>query len=179
MIALKIDASDLIKVGNQLAKVSRDMPKYTAASINKGIDQGKPMAEGLISGRYNIGTPSLATKHASAGNLEGSIVGSGGMLPVSQFSPSESGKVVSVEIIKGSRKVISSSSRGPGISGAFMAGGRVMERRQAEKYPIFPVSTIGIPQMLGSKAVSNPARDYMTDIATGEVGRLFLGSIGK
>lgn len=178
MITLTIDARDLIRVGRQLAKLSHNMTKHVATSINKGLNEGKPMAQGLITGRYNIGTPDLGTKRASAGNLEGKLVGTGGMLPVSQFSPSESGKVVSVEIIRGSRKAITPSSRGPGISGGFMARGRVMERRQDSKYPIFPVSTIGIPQMLGSKAVSNPARDYMTEITTNEVGRLFLGSVG-
>ena len=35
------------------------------------------------------------------------------------------------------------------IKGAFMLNdGRVMERRQPDRTPIFPVSTIGVPQMI-------------------------------
>lgn len=179
MIGIKIDAHELIPIANGLANLSKGMNKYVAASINAGLDEGKPMAEGLITGRYNIGGVSLDEKKASPGNLKGKISGSGGMLPVDQFSPSEEGNIVSVEIKRGSRRPITAGSRGPGVSGAFMAGGRVMERRQASKYPIFPVSTIGIPQMLGSKAVSNPTRDKITEIASEKLGQLVIGAMKK
>jgi hypothetical protein len=177
MIVLKIDAKALIPVGNKLIALTKNMNKHVAASINIGLNQGKPIAEGLITGRYNIGTPSLGIKRASAGNLSGALKGTGGMLPVSQFGPSQSGKAVSVAILRGSRKVIGPGSRGPGVSGAFMVGGRVMERRQPERYPIYPVMTIGIPQMLGSKAVSNPARDAMTKIMEADLSKRLISAI--
>lgn len=177
MIILKIDARAMIPVGNKLIALTKDIRKHVAASINVGLDQGKPMAEGLITGRYNVGSPNLEVKRASAGNLSGSLKGSGGMKPVSEFSPSVSGKVVSVSILRGSRRPIVPGSRGPGVSGAFMVGGRVMERRQPERYPIYPVMTIGIPQMLGSKAVSNPARDAMTKAMQDDLARRLASAI--
>jgi hypothetical protein len=136
--------------------------------MNKALDITNPEAAGMVSSIYNVGTPSLKVNKASAGNLTGSLQGSGGMLPVSQFSPSEEGnRVVSVSIKRGSRKPIMPSGVG---RGAFMTGdGRVMERRQDSKYPIFPVSTIGIPQMLGSKAISNPIRDKLGEITMAEI----------
>lgn len=177
MIMLKIDAKSLGITGQKLVNLNRDMRKIVAKSINKGLAEGKPMAEGLITGRYNIGEPNLGIKKANAATLTGGLTASGGMLPVSQFSPSTTGNVVSVSILRGSRKAITPGSRGPGVSGAFMVHGKVMERRQAERYPIFPVSTIGIPQMLKSKAVSNPTRELMGKVSTEEYNRLVIAAV--
>jgi hypothetical protein len=177
MVILKIDAKALGITGQKLVNLDKDMRKIVAKSINKGLTEGKPMAEGLITGRYNIGAPNLGIKRATAATLSGDLKGTGGMLPVSQFGPSTAGKVVSVTILRGNRKAITPGSRGPGISGAFMVGGRVMERRQPERYPIFPVMTIGIPQMLGSKAVSNPTREFMGKVSSSEYGKLVVKAI--
>lgn len=167
-VKIKIDASDILKGQKIVANAIKNAPKVVAASMNKALEQTNPEAAGMVSSIYNIGTPSLKVNKASAGNLVGSIEGSGGMLPVSQFGPSEEGnKIVSVSIKRGSRKPIMPSSVG---RGAFMTGdGRVMERRQDSQYPIFPVSTIGIPQMLGSKAISNPIREKIGQITIAEI----------
>lgn len=181
MIAITIDDSELRAMIAKLASVSREMRTKVAKAINEGLKEAKPFAEGLVSQTYNVATPNLGIKYAGAGNLEGYLKASGGMKPVTEFDPisngAKIGQVVSVSILRGSRKSILSSSRGPGVSGAFMIGdGRVMERRQSERFPIFPVSTIGIPQMLGSRKVSNPARDMMSEKVSDRIGQLWLDS---
>lgn len=177
MIGLKIDAKALGITGTKLVKLEKDMRKHAAASLNKGLAEGKPMAEGLITGRYNVGAPKLGIEKASAGKLEGKLKAKGGMKHVDEFGPSSAGNVVSVSILRGSRKAITPGSRGPGVSGAFIVGGRTMERRQPDRYPIFPVMTIGYPQMLGSKAVSNPTRELMGKVASAEYKKRVLGAM--
>lgn len=172
MINLTIDTSDFLRVAEKFASVKKNINKWAAESINKGLDVGKPMAQTSISARYNVGTPALEVKKANSGNMQGSLKASGGMLPVSQFNPATTGKAVSVSIIRGSRKVVGPMSRGPGVSGAFMVGGRVMERRTSGRYPIAPVSTIGIPGMLASKAVGEPVQEKIAELTFDELKRL-------
>ncbi len=182
-VKFEIDAGDLKRAVEKLQKLDREMLPNIAKAVNKGIDVGKPHAEQMITGIYNIGSPNLGVKHATPGDLVGEVRSGGSRsLPVSQFDPSASGgpigQVVSVHIIRGNRRAIVPSSRGPGISGAFMIGdGRVMERRQDSRFPIFPVSTIGIPSMLGSKKVSNPVRDNMREITLAELVRLIFAAM--
>lgn len=181
MLNVVIDDRDIRKMANKLAAMGRGMPRKVAAAINKGLEETKPIAEQLISSHYNVPTPSLTIEKASGGNLNGAIRASGGMQPVSDFSPTSSGgpigQTVSVEIIRGQRKSILPTSRGAG-RGAFMIGdGRVMERRQDERFPIYPVSTIGIPQMFGSRKVSNPAREDLSLRVSVELIKLWLASI--
>lgn len=172
MIGITIDTSDLMKQAARFAEVGKNINQSAAASINKGLTTGKPIAEVAISTRYNVNTPTLGIKKANAGNLMGYLKGSGGMLPLSKFNPSTSGKMVSVSIIRGTRKVVGPMSKGPGVSGAFMVGGRVMERRTSSRYPIAPVSTIGIPGMLGSQAISIPIQEQISKLASDELGKL-------
>jgi hypothetical protein len=173
MISLKFDARDFIRGAKKAAQLGRDFPKHTAASINKGLDKGKPDGAARVTAIYNVGECPITIHRASAGSLKGDLEASGGMKPATEFGPSSSGgqhQIVSVEIKRGSRRPIVKGSRGPGISGAFMLpDGRVMERRSESHYPINPVYTIGYPQMLGSKAVSNPVRDLMGRIAIEEL----------
>lgn len=174
MLTIKIDDRQFKAMAKKLMKLTTDAPKLIANSINQGLDEGMPFAASTISSIYNIGgvEGQLAVHKASAGSLKGDITGTGGMLPVSQFSPDVSvttgsrgrpAQTITVEIKRGSRKPIMPSAMG---RGAFMIGdGRIMERRQHERFPIYPVSTIGIPQMLGSKAVSIPVQDKIGEVA--------------
>lgn len=153
MIQFSIDTSDFQRVAERLARMQRDMPEIVTEGINKALVVGQAEASRAIIARYNVSSAPVEAKMASTGNMKGELRASGGMKPVSEFAPMETGnRSVSVSIIRGSRKI---------IRGAFMVGGRVMERRQPSRYPIFPVSTIGIPGMLGSKAVSIPVEKLM------------------
>ena len=108
----------------------------------------------------------MKIKKASWGNLTGSLEAKGAMLPVTLFRPTVKWKpiagkgrrqFVSATIIRGRKKL---------IRGAFMANGKVMERRQAERNPIYPVSTIGVPYMIGSLNISNQVQERMADVAS-------------
>jgi hypothetical protein len=84
----------------------------------------------------------------------------GSMLPVRLFKPTggkklKSGKrqPVKVAIIKKQSKV---------IRGAFKApNGQIMERRQPERFPIFPVSTVGVAHMAGQTGVAEKVEKEM------------------
>lgn len=130
-------------------------PKAAANAINKGLVAGRKVATMEIRKKYNIKSGDVKSEgfkinNASWGNLTGSLDAKGPMLPVDLFAPKFTFKrtvrrgpkrqFVTVSIKRGSRKL---------VKGAFGDHfGRVLERRQPEKYPVFPVSTIGIPYMV-------------------------------
>jgi hypothetical protein len=95
-------------------------------------------------------------KEATWSKLEGSLTATGPMMKVSAFhlNIKDTGKgkhEVYATIIKGKKKL---------IKNAFvLSGGRIMERRQPEKFPIFPVMTIGIPQMASQTGVAATIQD--------------------
>lgn len=151
-----------------LTNVKNGAPKAITEAINRGLTTGRKTADQLIRARYNISSAAVKSeiviKKATWGAMSGELDAKGPMLPVSQFSPSvrrkrivrrgPSAQFVSVTIIRGSRKL---------IPGAFMVGSRVMERRQPERYPIFPVSTIGIPFMVGQQGISEKVQTVMAE----------------
>lgn len=152
----------------RLMGVSKGAPKAISEAINRGLLAGRTYAVKRIRERYNATAAGLKggldIKKASWTAMGGALVAKGSMLPVSIFSPSVKGgrttkkgyiaKSISVMIIRGNRRVISPTSRGPGISGAFMIpSGKVMERRQQSRYPISQVETIGIPYMFGKMEI--------------------------
>ncbi|HXB10663.1 MAG TPA: hypothetical protein VNZ45_01650 [Bacteroidia bacterium] len=178
MIKFSIDDSQFRSVMEKVVQLGGNMNKHLATSLNKSFEAGRPIAEGAITERYNVTKPNLEIDKASAGNLTGGIRASGGMKKVEEFSPQEGdGGVVSVMIIRGQRKPILPTSRGAGRGAFIVRGGRVMQRKQDEQYPIYPVMTIGYPQMLGSRAVSNPVRDKMGDIGTAELRQQIIRAL--
>lgn len=140
-----------------LEGIKNGYPRATANAINKGLVAGRKVATMSIRAKYNIKSGDLKSEgfklnNASWGNLNGSLDAKGPMLPVSLFAPKVTFKrtvrrgprrqFVTVMIKRGSRKL---------VKGAFGDHfGRVLERRQPEKFPVFPVSTIGVPFMVGS-----------------------------
>lgn len=165
-LQIKIKPVGFDRAFKALANVKNGAPRAISGAINYGLKTGRDTAIKLIRGRYNIGSGALKSegfvmKTASPGNLSGSLEAKGPMLPVRLFAPSvrlirrggRSYQSVSVMIIRGSRRV---------VKGAFMDGsGRVMERRQPEKYPVFPVSTIGIPSMVGQHNIREQVETVM------------------
>jgi hypothetical protein len=176
-VQISIDTRDLQRAVKKLLKLEKDMRPNIAKAINKGLDVGKPQAETMISSIYNVPTPALGLEKANAGKLEGNIKGSGGMIPVSQFDPVAVGRSVSVSIIRGTRHRIMSTNRGRGGGAFFLPDGRVFARRGDSRYPIAPVMAIGIPRMLGSKKVSEPVRENMTNITMQELTNLIFRSM--
>jgi hypothetical protein len=149
-----------------LAGIAKGYPKAAADAINRGLVTGRKVAVMSIRTKYNIKSGDLKSegfiiKKASWGNLNGSLDAKGPMLPTDLFSPKVKFKrttkrgprrqFVTVMIKRGSRKL---------VKGAFSDHyGRVLERRQPEKYPIFPVSTIGVPFMVGSMEISDKVQE--------------------
>lgn len=175
MVSFKIDVSDFEKAAKLLDRLGMNGEKIVTQAIHNALDKAKPEAEAMISARYNVSDVSLTVEKRDMG---GDIVASGGMKPATEFSPQPSGgpvgQTVSVEIIRGQRKSILPGGRGPG-RGAFMIGdGRVMERRQDSRFPIYPVYTIGIPDMFYYKGISNPIRDKTAEYAMEEVSKKFF-----
>lgn len=152
----------------QLRKIDGAFPEAAAEAINRGLISGRTVAVKSIRGRYAIKASDLKEagmkiKRASWQRVEGSLNAKGTMLPVSLFSAKSKvrrvgGKrkvFVFAKIIKGPQKL---------VKGAFMTRpGKVMERRQNARYPIFPVSTIGVPYMVRQRKISGTVQETITE----------------
>jgi hypothetical protein len=173
-VAITIDAKGFKEAEAALAGVKNGFPRAAARSINAGLRAGRTMAAKLIRQKYVIKAADIKAQgleitnaRANWDNLHGSLEAKGKMLPLSLFTPKTRGKgpkrVVTVQITRKGRKV---------VKGAFMPDGRrVMERRQSARYPIFPVSTIGVPHMLGSLGVGKEVEERMAQTVTEELKR--------
>jgi len=146
-----------------LMGLKNGFPRAASDAINRGLIAGRKVAVKRIRERYAIKARDLKgegmkIKKSRWTQLDGSLNAKGPMLPVVLFSPQvrlkvikgQKRQVVSVKILKSSRKV---------VKGAFMARGRVWERRQSDRYPIFPVSTIGVPYMIRRQKISEEVEE--------------------
>jgi hypothetical protein len=161
-VALSITPIGLKEAEKILNAANRSFPKVARDAILRSLKHGRTVADRSIRERYAIkqGDVLKQIKVEMEGNLEGTLESKGPMLPVSMFSPKQRkkrGSPVTVEILKGRRKEL----QGP----RFMKGAKVMERRQAERYPIFPVSTAGIPLMTSAPEVSKKILSSMQKYA--------------
>jgi len=171
MLAIQIKTTGFKEAEKALANVKNGFPKAATEAINRGLIAGRQEATKDIRARYNIKAGALkgegfTIKKASWTAIGGTLEAKGPMLPVKLFSPTVRTKrivrrgpraqFVSVAIIRGSRKL---------VKGAFMtSSGNVMERRQPERYPIFPVSTIGVPFMVGYLGIATKVEERIAEI---------------
>ena len=143
-LALTITPKGFEEAMKAMQTAGKNAQKAARDAIQRGLTTGRKIADQEIRQRYAIKSAAVkAEMTVKVAGLNGSVAAKGPNLPVSLFAPrvDRKRKMVTVEIIKGRRKPIGGA--------VFMAKGKVMERRQAERKPIFPVSTIGVPIMLG------------------------------
>src|SRR5271166_1999400 len=170
-LIISITSPDLEKVTKLLkgVTVNRAPQRAIQEAIGRSLTAGKAAASQGVRARYNISAAevkaNIEEKKASFSDLTGSLSYKGPMLPIEAFKPSvrmrriyRRGPMhqhVHAAIVKGSRKL---------ITGAFMVGSRVMERKQPEQYPIFRVMTIGLPYMVRQTGIVNSIQDRMAEI---------------
>jgi hypothetical protein len=173
MLAVKITTVGFVQAATLLKGIDKGFPKAAADAINRGLLAGRTLAAKSIRAEYNIASDQIKAhinlNKASWGNLEGSLGYEGSMLPLEMFKPSVRYKRVGKGIKFGDfRQFVSVAVRRgvkKPVAGAFrIPDGRIMERRQPSKYPIFPVSAIGIPHMLGALRVGEPVTQRIAEI---------------
>lgn len=150
-----------------LQGVKLGYPKAAANAINRGLVSGRKVATQGVRLRYNIKSrdvkaKGMKVKKASWTRIDGSLEARGTMLPVALFSPRvrfrKGRQSVSVMIVRGFRKFLKGAFRTP--------SGRVMERRQPSKYPIYPVSTIGVPYMVRYQGISKNIQETIARVTS-------------
>jgi Prophage minor tail protein Z (GPZ) len=138
-----------------LEGIKNAYPKAVSDAINRGLLAGRTEAAQAISARYDITSANVKEgfemDKATWNKLEGSLTAKGPMMKVSAFHTNvkkdDKGRsVVYATIVKGKKKLVKNAF--------LLSGGRIMERRQPGKYPIFPVMTIGIPQMASQNEIA-------------------------
>jgi hypothetical protein len=147
-VALSIVPLGFKEAEKIMLAANKNFPMAAKDAIVRALKRGRTIADRSIRERYGIKQQDVLKQiNVEVQGLDGTLEAKGPMLPVSMFKPkiSRTGRVT-VEILKGKRKEL----KGP----VFMKQMKVMERRQPERYPIFPVSTAGIPLMTSVPVVS-------------------------
>jgi hypothetical protein len=143
----------------RLEGIKNGYPRAAKDAINKGLQVGKDTAIDAITHRYVMSDSKvkqgIKIERATLNDLKGNLDINGEMQRIDKFHPriryirgsrGPRRQLVSVTIIRGHTKV---------VKGAFkIPDGRIMERRQKDRFPIFPVSTIGIAHMAGHHSVA-------------------------
>lgn len=143
----------------RLEGIKNGYPRAMRDAINRGLQRGKDTAVEAITHRYVMSNTQvkqgIKVNRASMNDLKGNLDIKGEMQRIDKFHPKiryirgsrgPRRQLVSVTIIRGQTKV---------VRGAFkIPNGRIMERRQKDRFPIFPVSTIGIAHMAGHHQVA-------------------------
>jgi hypothetical protein len=177
-VAITIMPEGFKEAEKALEGVKNGFPKAMSRAINDGLVAGRTAASKLIRTRYNIKAATIKSAitlnkaRAKVGELGGSLEARGPMMPVSDFAPrvrlkpaegapSRSRRKyqnVTVMIVKGARKL---------IKGAFMAKGRIWERRGPERdAKLGIVSTLGVPYMIGTLHIQPQIEQRMREVSS-------------
>lgn len=176
-ISVKHDIDRAIRDLDDMAR--QKVPRAAARALNKVGAQAKTQAAREIKDRYQIGTRMISkyisvARRASPSSLTVEVRAEGSPLPVLAFKARQTRKGVSVEIVRGRRKLISrafiatlrSGHRGvfartsaTGASGylggsfQFRHGKGSRLRKKGNDLPIGELLTIGIPQAFSNRVV--------------------------
>src|SRR6267142_1382954 len=167
-VALTIKAEGFKEAEKALAGIKGGYPMVAAKAINRALITGRKVVAQAIGARYNIKSGDVKNKiddkKATKAHLGGELELKGEMLPITLFKPSggqtlKSGKrkPIKVAVRRNAPKEIRSAFRIP--------GGKIMERRQDDRLPIFPVSTLSVAHMAGQTGVADKVEKEMARTA--------------
>ena len=154
---ISIKAEGFKEAALALAHIKGAYPMVVSRAINRGLGTGRKVVAQAVGARYNIKAADIKkgidVAKATNANPQGELELKGSMLPLRLFTPTggqqlKSGKrkPIKAAIIRRQSKVIRSAFRTP--------NGQIMERRQAERFPIFPVSRISVAHMASQTGVA-------------------------
>jgi Prophage minor tail protein Z (GPZ) len=169
-LAVDIKAEGFKEAEKALRNINGGYPTVASRAINRALGTGEKVIAQAVSARYNIKSGEVKkdiTQHkATKGDLYGELEIKGGMLPVSLFKPTGGQALkggggkrrpIKVAVLRKAPKIIRSAFK--------MPDGRIMERRQPERFPVFVVSTVGVPFMAAQTGVSDKVEKEMARTA--------------
>lgn len=167
-VSLDIKAEGFKEAEAALSHINGAYPTVAARAINRALTTGRKVVAQAIGARYNIKAAdikaNISTHKATKADPWGEMELEGGMLPLSLFKPTGGKKLksgrrssVRVAIIRKRSKVLRKAFK--------MPNGQIMERRQDERLPIFPVSTISVAHMASQTGIAAKVEKEMARTA--------------
>lgn len=150
-----------IKEAREAASPER-LRRAIARALAKTVSQGKTAATKAIREEYNIKQRDLASKirtEIDPSRLQAAITVSGRNIPLLQFGARQTKKGVTLQIKKGSRKVLRSSF----ISTMRSGHQGVFSRTTRKRLPIKELYSLGAAQMFGSRKVMEAVKDRIRE----------------
>jgi len=159
----------------------REIPRATARALNRVADQAKTQASREIRKRYNVAAravgAAIALKRASPSALQARLSATGKAIKLYAFGArGKPGRPVTVEVIKGQRKVVpgafiittKSGHKGVFARGKYGASGFQFRKRRTRKgskhdLPITELVSISVPRAFGAKVVIQALQKLVRD----------------
>jgi len=160
-----------INVGKNITTIANQFPKAASASLNRIAQGARTELSRDVREEYNIKaadvSKNIVIANATKDNLRVIIRARGSNLPFFIFDPRQTAQGVSIMIKTGARKV---------KAGAFLATMKsghkgVFIREGKKRLPIDEKYTIGLPQMITSKNISDKLVAFVQDKLPAELVR--------
>jgi len=197
---LVVSAKDLERAFKELEKISGAAPKAISAAINKGVDKAHDSIVSHVTAIYNL-HPDLVKEYlkkykASKGDLFGSVVSEAPHMPWREFglgpliwftnrfgNPAVTNHPYEAHVrIRKSRSFphsifIAKHTRNEWFN-AWIRGDE-KRRLQSERYPIRNMMTIGVSEMMMSKATLPGIKKDVYDTTTQELSKQINSFLSK
>lgn len=166
-VSLDIKAEGFKEAERALAHINGAYPTVAARAINRALSTGQKVVAQAVGARYNIKAADIKahinTHKATKADPWGEMELQGSMLPLRLFKPTGGKKLKSgrrssirVAVIRKSSKVLRRAFK--------MQNGQIMERRQDERLPIFPISTISVAHMAAQTGIAQKVEKEMARV---------------
>jgi hypothetical protein len=167
-VSINIKAEGFEEARKALAHINGGYPTVAARAINRALGTGAKVVAQAVGARYNIKSAdvkaNINTHKATKNDPQGEVELRGDMLPLRLFKPTGGKKLkggrrssIRVAIIRKRSKVLRRAFKIP--------NGQIMERRQDDRIPIFPVSTISVAHMAAQTGIAAKVEKEMARTA--------------
>jgi len=197
---LVVSTKDLERAFKELEKIPEAAPKAISAAINKGVDKAHDSIISHVTAVYNL-RPALVKEYlkkykATKGDLVGSVVSEAPHMPWREFglgplmwftnrfgNPAVTNHPYPVHVrIRRSRtfphSIFIAKHTGEDWFNAYIRGDE-KKRLQPEQYPIRNMMTIGVSEMMMSKAVLPGIKKDVYDTTTQELSKQINSFLSK
>lgn len=165
--------SDMKRTIAEFSLERKKIDTATFRALNRAQDKVATEAGREIREVYNVRqkaiTSAFRKRRASRASLTARLLVEGVRLGLIEFSARQTAQGVTVRILKaGGRKLVRSAFITASTRGNYRGGGsqginQVWRRQGKERYPIFPLRSVSIPQAFSNKAVLAVLEKHATE----------------
>lgn len=159
-VNIKIDDKELKKAVSKLSSFPKEIPKATAAALNRTITFTKKRINQEVRKEYNIKSGEVAktldVKKANPSNLTATIKSTGHRLTLGRFASNikswKKGRNIKVKVKRSGAKSLSTTPKA--FITSLTGNSHIVKRVGKSSYPLKVLKTLSVPQMISNKDIS-------------------------